>query len=182
MRVYTGSIKSCTLKHTEGEEYKGTSIMALTDVKVGSAKPAEKAYKLTDGEGMFLFIHPNGSKYWRLRYRFGGKEKMLALGVYSEITLSDARHKRDQARKLVAAGTDPSEYKKAVKVEQQSAANSFETVARAWHGSNKICGHGFRAMACGALIESALWSRDAVERQMSHQERNNIRAAYTHRH
>ncbi len=57
MRVYTGSIKSYTLKHTEGEEYKGTPIMALTDVKVRSAKPAEKAYKLTDGEGMFLLIH-----------------------------------------------------------------------------------------------------------------------------
>lgn len=153
MRVYTGSIKSCTLKHTEGEEYKGTPIMALTDVKVRSAKPAEKAYKLTDGEGMFLLIHPNGSKYWRLRYRFGGKEKMLALGVYPEITLSDARHKRDQARKLVAAGADPSEYKKAVKVEQQSAANSFETVARAWHESNKKWSASHSARVLKTLVD-----------------------------
>ncbi len=56
--------------------------MALSDVKVRSAKPEAKAYKLTDGEGMVLLVHPNGSKYWRLRYRFGGKEKMLALGKY----------------------------------------------------------------------------------------------------
>lgn len=153
MRVYTGSIKSCTLKHTKGEDYKGTPIMALTDVKVRSAKPAEKAYKLTDGEGMFLLIHPNGSKYWRLRYRFGGKEKMLALGVYPEITLSDARHKRDQARKLVAAGADPNEYKKVVKVEQQSAANNFETVARAWHGSNKKWSASHSARVLKSLVD-----------------------------
>ncbi|EGY28262.1 hypothetical protein Rin_00018110 [Candidatus Regiella insecticola 5.15] len=78
---------------------------------------------------------------------------MLALGVYPEITLSDARHKRDQARKLVAAGTDPSEYKKAVKVEQQSAANSFETVARAWHGSNKKWSASHSARVLKTLVD-----------------------------
>ncbi len=65
--------------------------MALSDVKVRSAKPEAKAYKLTDGDGMVLLVHPNGSKYWRLRYRFGGKEKMLALGKYPEVSLADAR-------------------------------------------------------------------------------------------
>lgn len=65
--------------------------MALTDIKVRTAKPTDKQYKLTDGSGMHLLVHPNGSKYWRLQYRFDGKQKMLALGVYPEITLADAR-------------------------------------------------------------------------------------------
>ncbi|GAB7429505.1 hypothetical protein OUHCRE8_29150 [Enterobacter asburiae] len=93
--------------------------MALSDVKVRSSKPEAKAYKLTDGEGMVLLVHPNGSKYWRLRYRFGGKEKMLALGKYPEVSLADARGRRDEARKLIANGIDPSENKKAFKIEQE---------------------------------------------------------------
>lgn len=68
---------------------------------------------------MVLLVHPNGSKYWRLRYRFAGKEKMLALGKYPEVSLADARARRDEARKLLANGVDPSENKKAVKVEQE---------------------------------------------------------------
>lgn len=111
--------------------------MALSDVKVRSAKPEAKAYKLTDGEGMVLLVHPNGSKYWRLRYRFGGKEKMLALGKYPEVSLADARAHRDEARKLLANGVDPSENKKAVKVEQEQEAITFEVVARDWHASNQ---------------------------------------------
>ena len=104
--------------------------MALSDVKVRSAKPEAKAYKLTDGEGMVLLVHPNGSKYWRLRYRFGGKEKMLALGKYPEVSLADARARRDEARKLLANSVDPSENKKAVKVDQEQEAITFEVVAR----------------------------------------------------
>ena len=69
--------------------------MALSDLKVRSAKPEAKAYKLSDGDGMVLLVHPNGSKYWRLRYCFGGKEKMLALGKYPEVKLPDARARRD---------------------------------------------------------------------------------------
>lgn len=111
--------------------------MALSDVKVRSAKPEAKAYKLTDGDGMVLLVHPNGSKYWRLRYRFGGKEKMLALGKYPEVSLADARARRDEARKLLANGVDPSENKKAVKVEQEQEAITFEVVAREWHASNQ---------------------------------------------
>lgn len=111
--------------------------MALSDVKVRSAKPEAKAYKLTDGEGMVLLVHPNGSKYWRLRYRFGGKEKMLALGKYPEVSLADARARRDEARKLLAHGVDPSENNKAVKVEQEQEAITFEVVAREWHASNQ---------------------------------------------
>lgn len=111
--------------------------MALSDVKVRSAKPEAKAYKLTDGDGMVLLVHPNGSKYWRLRYRFGGKEKMLALGKYPEVSLADARSRRDEARKLLANGVDPSENKKAVKVELEQEAITFEVVARDWHASNQ---------------------------------------------
>ena len=80
--------------------------MALTDIKVRTAKPTDKQYKLTDGSGMHLLVHPNGSKYWRLQYRYDGKQKMLALGVYPEITLADARARRDEARKLLANGVD----------------------------------------------------------------------------
>ncbi len=111
--------------------------MALGDVKVRSAKPEAKAYKLTDGEGMVLLVHPNGSKYWRLSYRFGGKEKMLALGKYPEVSLVDARGRRDEARKLLANGVDPSENKKAVKVEHEQEVITFEVVAREWHASNQ---------------------------------------------
>ena len=110
--------------------------MALTDVKVRTAKASEKAHKLTDGGGLILLVHPNGSKYWRLRYYFDGKEKTLAFGVYPEISLSEARQKRDEAKKLIANGIDPNEQKKAVKIEQ-SNAHTFAEIARAWHSSNK---------------------------------------------
>ena len=84
--------------------------MALTDAKVRAAKPLDKSYKLTDGDGMHLMVHTNGSKYWRLQYRFGGKQKMLALGIYPDISLAEAREKRDTARKLIANGFDPRDY------------------------------------------------------------------------
>ncbi len=86
---------------------------------------------------MVLLVHSNGSKYWRLRYRFGGKEKMLALGKYPEVSLADARARRDEARKLIANDVDPSENKKVVKVEQEQEAITFEMVARDWHASNQ---------------------------------------------
>jgi len=76
--------------------------MALSYVKVRAAQPEIKVYKLADDEGMVLLVHPNGSKYWRLRYRFGGKEKILALGKCSEVSLADARARRAEARKLLA--------------------------------------------------------------------------------
>ncbi|ANG91340.1 integrase arm-type DNA-binding domain-containing protein [Enterobacter asburiae] len=110
--------------------------MALTDIKVRTAKPTDKQYKLTDGSGMHLLVHPNGSKYWRLQYRFGGKQKMLALGVYPEITLADARARRDEARKLLANGVDPGDKKKSDKIEQEEA-RTFEQLAVEWHATNK---------------------------------------------
>ncbi|WP_038910097.1 Arm DNA-binding domain-containing protein [Dickeya dadantii] len=72
--------------------------MALTDIKVRTAKPSDKQYKLTDGNGMHLLVHPNGSKYWR--FRFGGKQHLIAFGVYPEVSLADARHKREAASGL----------------------------------------------------------------------------------
>ncbi|EPK9686726.1 tyrosine-type recombinase/integrase [Klebsiella pneumoniae] len=110
--------------------------MALTDIKVRTAKPTDKQYKLTDGNGMHLLVHPNGSRYWRLQYRFGGKQKMLALGVYPEVSLADARARRDEARKLLANGIDPGDKKKNDKVEQEDA-RTFEQLAIEWHATNK---------------------------------------------
>ncbi|WP_061707814.1 tyrosine-type recombinase/integrase [Pseudenterobacter timonensis] len=110
--------------------------MALTDIKVRTAKPTDKQYKLTDGSGMHLLVHPNGSRYWRLQYRFGGKQKMLALGVYPEVSLADARARRDEARKLLANGIDPGDKKKNDKVEQEEA-RTFEQLAIEWHTTNK---------------------------------------------
>lgn len=110
--------------------------MALTDIKVRTTKPSDKPFKLTDGQGMHLLINPNGSKYWRLQYRFDGKQKVLALGVYPMVSLSEARKKRDEAKKLVSLGLDPSEKKKADKIEQ-SEALTFEAVARDWHTACK---------------------------------------------
>ena len=107
--------------------------MLLNDVKVKNAKPKEKAYKLSDGEGMFLSIRPNGSKYWQLKYRFNGKEKLLSLGVYPKVTLKQARNKKDEAKILLEQGTDPSQKKKLDKLIQKvNHENSFENIAREW--------------------------------------------------
>lgn len=107
--------------------------MALTDVGVRNAKPKDKLYRLFDERGMYLEISAAGGKWWRLKYRFGGKEKRLSLGVYPDVGLKEARERRDAARKLLANGVDPSierKVQKAATVER--SANSFEAVAREW--------------------------------------------------
>jgi hypothetical protein len=112
--------------------------MSLTDAKARNAKPRSKPYKIADGEGLFLVVAPTGSKYWRLKYFFSGKEKLLALGVYPGITLADARERRAQARKVLAAGNDPGEAKKEAKrLVIRKSANSFEVVAREWLDKRK---------------------------------------------
>jgi integrase len=112
--------------------------MSLSDAKVRNAKPKAKAYKIADGEGLFLLIMPSGGKYWRVKYFFAGKEKLLALGVYPEISLADARERRAQARKVLAAGNDPGEAKKEAKrLATLKNANSFEAVAREWFEKRK---------------------------------------------
>jgi len=83
-------------------------------------------------------VHPNGSKYWRVKYRIGGKEKTLALGVYPDVTLTEARAKRDDARKLIGNGADPITIKREQKRQEKlKAANSFEAIAREWHENQK---------------------------------------------
>lgn len=108
--------------------------MPLNDMQIRRAKPAAKAYTLGDGQGLSLLIEPNGSKSWRFRYRFAGKPKMISLGVYPTITLADARSRRDDARKLVAEGKNPSEVRKEQKIALQTESESaFEKIATEWH-------------------------------------------------
>lgn len=124
--------------------------MALTDLTIRNAKPAEKQQKLFDGGGLHLLVTPAGGKRWVLKYRFGGKEKSLALGTYPSVTLVEARKRRDEARDKLAAGIDPSETKKAEKRTQRlNAENSFEAIAREWHAKYAPTwseGHGARIL------------------------------------
>jgi integrase len=107
--------------------------MPLTDTAIRSSKPGEKPVKLADEKGLFLLITPAGAKYWRQKYRFGGKEKLLSHGVYPEVTLKEARERRDEARKLLGNGVDPGGAKKAEKASRVlQSANSFEALAREW--------------------------------------------------
>jgi integrase len=107
--------------------------MPLTDTTAKQAKSKDKPYKLTDEKGMYLEVMPTGSKYWRLKYRYLGKEKRLALGVYPDVSLKQARDKRDDARKQIAAGNDPGQLKQVAKrAKKIAAANSFEAVTREW--------------------------------------------------
>ena len=108
--------------------------MPLSDTAIRKAKPKEKSQRLFDGGGLYLEVSPAGGKWWRLKYRYGGKEKRLSLGTYPDTGLADARGKRDAARRLLAGGTDPGEYRKAEKAAgADRAANSLEVVAREWH-------------------------------------------------
>ncbi|KGC85380.1 phage integrase family protein [Burkholderia pseudomallei] len=112
--------------------------MPLTDTAIRNAKPTDKPVRLFDGGGLYLEIAPSGGKWWRLKYRFGGKEKRYSLGVYPEVTLATARKKRDEAREKLAAGIDPGEAKKAEKrASLLAAAHSFEVVARGWMDERK---------------------------------------------
>lgn len=116
----------------------GVAPVPLTDTAIRNAKPADKPVRLFDGGGLYLEIAPSGGKWWRLKYRFGGKEKRYSLGVYPEVTLATARKKRDEAREKLAAGIDPGEAKKAEKrASLLAAANSFEVVARGWMNERK---------------------------------------------
>jgi integrase len=108
--------------------------MPLNDMQIRRAKPEDKPYTLGDGQGLSLLIEPNGSKSWRFRYRYACKPKMISLGIYPTITLADARSRRDEARKQVAEGLNPSEIRKEQKLALQTESeNAFEKIARAWH-------------------------------------------------
>lgn len=107
--------------------------MPLTDSAIRNAKPSDKPYKLSDEKGLFLLITPNGSKWWRLKFRIAGKEKLLSLGVYPEVSLKDARKKCSELREAIAGGIDPGAQRKALKSSiAERSANSFEVIAKEW--------------------------------------------------
>jgi integrase len=122
--------------------------MPLTDTQIRNTKPTVKPARLYDGRGLYLEVAPAGGKWWRLKYRFDGKEKRLSLGVYPDVGLKDARGRCDDARRLLANGTDPSANRKAVKATRAGQAlNSFEVVTREWfnkHSVNWVEGHSSR--------------------------------------
>lgn len=136
--------------------------MPLSDIKVKSFKPCikpdgtptTKAYRVTDEKGLYLEVTPRGGKRWRFKYRFQGKEKLLSLGVYPEISLKEARAKRDEHRKQVAGGIDPSDARKAEK-QSQGDSNSLEVITREWHNKFK---HN--------------WSADHAQRTLTRFEKN----------
>jgi integrase len=104
--------------------------MKLTDVAIRNAKPGEKPLKMADGQGLFLFVTPAGGKLWRLKYRLDGREKLLAIGAYPQVSLSDARKRRDDARVLIAQGKDPSREKQRDKLRSRlQAADTFKAIA-----------------------------------------------------
>lgn len=104
----------------------------LTDVKIKSLKPKDKIYAVTDEKGLSLEISPKGGKWWRFKYRFDGKQKRLSVGIYPDVGLKEARNSRDDFRKLIAAGIDPADVRKADK-RSQGDQDSFEIVTREWH-------------------------------------------------
>jgi hypothetical protein len=107
--------------------------MPLTDTACRNAKPRAKTYKLFDGGGLYLEVTPKGSKWWRLKYRFAGKENRISLGVYPEVTLAEVRVSRDQERARLRNGLDPSRYRQIETARRSEAsANSFEAIAREW--------------------------------------------------
>ena len=112
----------------------------LTELKIKQSKPDYKQYKLTDGEGMYMRVYPNGSKYWQLKYRYDGKQKTLSFGVWPEVGLSEAREKRAEARKKIKQGIDPigekkilqQEAEKESKFRKESLKITFKKVFQEW--------------------------------------------------
>ena len=124
--------------------------MALTDISIRNAKSTSKVFKLYDEQGLFIQVTPSGGKWWRLKFRFEGREKLISLGIYPDVSLKLARDRRDEARRLLAEGIDPSEHRKASKASKKdSAANSLEVIAREWAESffiNKSASHKVRTL------------------------------------
>ncbi|MEI9883109.1 Arm DNA-binding domain-containing protein [Atlantibacter hermannii] len=105
--------------------------MPLTCTAIRNAKPLDKPYKLSDAQGLYLLIKPNGFELWQLKYRFGGKEKKLAFGAYPTVTLANARKLREEARAVLSAGVDPG-LKKQQEKQAKISGNTFEEIARKW--------------------------------------------------
>lgn len=109
----------------------------LTDIRVKNAKPETKEYKISDGKGLYLLVTPSGGKLWRFKYRYDNKQKGLAFGSYPEVSLADARQRRDDARKLIASGVDPIDQKKQQKAIELEQTTTFKNVAIEWHTAFK---------------------------------------------
>jgi len=108
-------------------------IIPSSEVTVRTSKPQPKEYKIFDGGGLYLLVTPTGGKLWRLKYRFEGKEKLIALGPYPEISLLEARRRRDEARKNITSNIDPDGLRKAQKQAETEEKETFEVIAREWH-------------------------------------------------
>jgi integrase len=131
--------------------------MSLTDTGIKTAKPTQKPYKLFDGRGLYVLINPDGSRWWRFKYRYGGKEKLLALGTYPDTGLKKARDRLGEARRLLADGIDPCAAKQAEKLKRTDReAGSFEAVALEWHAK-----------------QSGAWSIDYADKELR-QLRNHV--------
>jgi integrase len=136
---------------------KAQGIMALTDVAIKNAKAREKPYKLGDAGGLFLLVQPSGGKLWRLKYRVDGREKKLGIGTYPEVSLADARKRRDDARELIAAGKDPSREKQRSKVRARTQAeNTFTAIAAEYCSKRKRDGDKAWAEATATRSEYLL--------------------------
>ena len=138
--------------------------MPLTDVTIRSAKPSLKAFKLTDGGGMFLLVTPAGGKLWRLKYRIDGREKLLAIGTYPEIGLGEARRRREEARELIALGKDPSREKQRDKLRARiQAADTFSAICdeycakrrrdgvKGWAPATAVRSEYLLSLVCGSI-------------------------------
>ena len=133
--------------------------MPLTDTKLRNTKPAATPYKLADSGGLFLHVHPSGGKRWRYKYRFAGKEKLLSIGTYPEISLAEAREYHLQARKALAAGGDPSEIKKTAKrLAILNSENTYEAVAREFVEQRKHKWTPGYSMAALSRLENHMFS------------------------
>lgn len=124
--------------------------MHLSHFAITKAKPREKPYKVADGAGLYLLVEPNGSKLWRFRYRFAGRENMLTFGPYPAVSLGDTREKRDQARKLLASGADPSAKRKQDKREA-GIANAFGAIA------DEVLSNKEANQAAGSTMDKNHW-------------------------
>jgi integrase len=134
--------------------------MTLTVLQVQKAKPKEKPYKLTDGKGLYLLVSPNGSKCWRYKYYWLGRERVLALGVFPEVSLVEARDRHHEARRLKAQFIDPSEHKREQKmIAYAKYDNTFEKIAREWHGHKMHGWSAYYAKQVMQRLESDIFPR-----------------------
>ncbi len=132
--------------------------MPLTETKIRATKATEKPVKLFDSGGLYLLVNPNGSRWWRLKYRFHGRERGISLGVFPDVTLKSARERRDEARKMIAAGTDPSEHRQTTKVARE---NTFASVAHEWLAlQEKPPAHSKQTPLAAVTAAKARWMLD----------------------